>query len=124
MKRFLNPNLSVVPLFYLGILLFIFWNYFQPEVVYGFNIVSPTVNAPNIDFHAYYSGGKAYLRGLDPYQDTRYVYPPTFLPLYSLLARLSYRSARLLWVEIYAAFFLLATALGIYWIEPRKRADL
>jgi hypothetical protein len=123
MKRLLKTNLHVLPLFYIGILLFIFWNYFLPSVVYKFNIISPSLNVANIDFNAYYSAGKAYLQGLDPYNGTRYLYPPTFIPLYSLIARLSYNNARHLWVEIYTAFFLLATALGVYWIEPRKRLN-
>jgi hypothetical protein len=105
MKRLSDIKFNALPLVYLGILAFVFWNYFQPSVVYKFNILSPGLSVANIDFHAYYSAGKAFLNGKDPFNNTRFVYPPTFIPFYSLIARLAYNKARIAWVEVYSVCF-------------------
>jgi hypothetical protein len=64
-----------------------------------------------MDFLAYYRGGQAYLRGQGPYSGTSdgqpFIYPPTFVPFYALLANLSNKRARFLWVGLYALFFIL-----------------
>jgi Glycosyltransferase family 87 len=124
MKRLLNNKINALPLAYLGILGFIFWNYFQPGVIYRFNILSPGLSVANIDFNAYYSAGKAYLQGVNPFHGTRFVYPPTFIPFYSLIARLNYNTARVVWVGFYSACFLLALALVVYRTEARNRLNL
>ena len=86
-----------------------------------------TFDAPNFDFFQYYAGGHNWRLGLDPYQNhesdpqalqsprvrdwgvSGYIYPPTFLPAYAALSRLSYGVARHLWL----AFNLVALAAGI-----------
>jgi len=71
---------------------------------------------PNYDFYAYYAGGHNWRAGLDPYRnhpgradalpDVRsprisgFIYPPTFLPGYALLARLPYATARVIWLAV------------------------
>jgi len=124
MQRIIHNQFSARPLIYFAILVFIFWNSFQPSVVYKFNIVSPSLNKANVDFHAYFSGGEAFAEGIDPFKGTRFVYPPTFLPLYSLLSKLDYNNARVAWVWVYSIIFVLTLGLTLFWIEPRKRIDL
>ena len=103
------------------LLLVIGWNYWLPAANDYFNHVSPAnENRPadlkNIDFHAYYDAGMRFNGGRDPYvygNDpqgipvlTDYIYPPTFLPFFSLLARLPYEVARVAWLGLYALSYL------------------
>jgi len=68
---------------------------------------------PNPDFVAYYVAGQALSRGYNPYLDnheadpdlfdvrpggfSRFIYPPTLVPFYSLLGKLPYKYARAVW---------------------------
>lgn len=88
---------------------------------------------PNLDFAQYYAGGHNWNLGLDPYRNhpgvkgaivhprmdqpwiTGYIYPPDLLPLFGALARLSYQSARMIWLfcNLGAFALLLAVAVGV-----------
>ena len=87
---------------------------------------------PSIDFNAFYIAGRATNMGLNPYVDygeegalagvprdprlyglSRFIYPPSSLPLIRFFAYFSYVFARALWAALYsstyvAAFFLVA----------------
>jgi len=107
-----------------------FFNRWLPASQSLFNIVSISLNVPNVDFYAYYLGGQAYGQGLEPYSAyadvQKYIYPPTFLPLYGLLARLDYNTARMAWVGVYALLFLCAAGflLGVTPAGERLTAAL
>ena len=110
---------------FLGILVFVFWNDFLPTANNLFNFLSPSLNTYNVDFYAYYRGGHAYLRGIDPYNGTSdgqvFIYPPTFIPLYAQLAKLDYETARGLWVGVYSFFFIAAIILLLLRSKPSDR---
>ncbi len=88
------------------------WNYWLPSALTYFSDRKPSEPNRNMDFYAYYTAGKSFALGLNPYRDngseladpsgrndgySRYVYPPTLLPAYSLLGRLDYDLARTVW---------------------------
>ena len=91
------------------------WNYWLPNAENFYNLVTKanenrTKDLQNVDFYAYYNAGSRFSRGVNPYyweeppgdrQFSDFLYPPTFLPLYGLLARLDYGVARLLWLVLY-----------------------
>jgi len=81
----------------------------------------------NFDFNVYYVAGKAFSLGYNPYLDNRHLnsslvdsvtpnengfaifnYPPTLLPLFSLLAKLEYDAARICWAIFYLTFYIAA----------------
>jgi len=112
---------ALANLLVLLLLLVIGWNYWLPTANDFFNHVSPAnENRPadlkNIDFHAYYDAGMRSNGGRDPYvygNDPQgkpvlsdYIYPPTFLPLFGLIARLPYELARVVWLALYALSYL------------------
>jgi hypothetical protein len=89
------------------------WIYWYPALRTGYYYRVDPEGFPNADFYAYYVAGGAYHLGLDPYLDHRqqypqlnnprikgfsgYIYPPTALPLYELLASFRYKYARAIW---------------------------
>ena len=100
------------------------WNFWLPKARGGFSERNRPGEPPNLDFFAYYLAGRASSLKLDPYADNRaiapelistegpswqgkFVYPPTFLPIYSAIATLQYNTARKLWA---------IGALGIHFI--------
>ncbi len=112
------------------------WNYWLPMAQDFFNHVTPAnENRPsdlqNIDFHAYYSAGQRFRSGSDPYswgKDAQgnplvsdYIYPPTLLPVFGLIARLSYNQARTLWLVLYALAYLLVLGRMTLAFEKGKR---
>ena len=112
------------------------WNYWLPIAQNFFNHITPAnENRPsdlqNIDFHAYYSAGQRFRAGSDPYSwgkdaqgnllPSDYIYPPTMLPVFSLLARLAYNQARILWLVLYALGYLLVLGWMTLAFKPEKR---
>ena len=71
-----------------------FFDQWIPSIQYYFNIVSPSLKTTNVDFYAYYLGGRAYLQGREPFNATMdlqpYIYPPTFIPIFGQIARLDF----------------------------------
>jgi hypothetical protein len=83
--------------------------------------VGAGVSRPNFDFFQYYAAGHNWSLGLDPYRNHQgvpgainhprstiqsgYIYPPTLLPVYGLLASLPYETARGVWLAFNAAVF-------------------
>lgn len=110
------------------LLLSIIWNYWLPSARDYLNTVSPTYDVANVDFFAYFRGGEAYLRGVEPYAGTRdgqlFIYPPTFVPLYGVLAGIDYDDARIVWVVVYASLFLLTACLVVLQAKPDYRWPL
>ncbi len=112
---------------WLGVLVIILavgWNYWLPTAENFFNLVTQanenrTKDLQNVDFYAYYNAGSRFSNGVNPYyweisasqkQFSDYLYPPTLLPIYSLMARLSYNTARLLWLVLYFICYAAAAA--------------
>lgn len=119
--------------------IFIFWNYFLPTARVYYKDTNLGAHA-NLDFYAYYSAGEARLQGAEPYLNSsrldaklrdirdskysRYIYPPTFMPIYSKLAKLDYESARNLWMAIYFTIFVFAIVYTIAKTEKTKQLPL
>ncbi len=109
-------------LFSTFIIVLIMWNYWIPQARQVFNITRPL----NVDFYAYYTAGRAYNDGLDFYKEnygsdverkpgySRYIYPPTMVPFFGLLAKFSYDAARKLWLLIYLSIYFATSLLVIY----------
>ncbi|NPV87488.1 MAG: DUF2029 domain-containing protein [Anaerolineae bacterium] len=108
-------------LVYASLIVLFFVNYRLPTLSGYFNLTSPSMGVANVDFYAYYRGGQAYNLGKEPYAGTRdgqtYKYPPTMVPLYGMLAKMDYDSARHLWLAIYLSVFSLVLAWAI-WSSP------
>ena len=100
-------------IFIIALMIVYFFDQWIPSIQYYFNIVSPSLKTTNVDFYAYYLGGKAYLQGREPFNATKdvqpYIYPPTFIPIFGQIARLDFELARSLWAGIYSLMFLCAT---------------
>lgn len=110
----------------LGVLMLaLFWNLWLPSAKGFLNTFSPTLQTHNVDFYAYYRGGQAFLKGIEPYAGTRdgqlFIYPPTFVPLFGQIARLDYDTARYTWAEVYTLIFLCAVGLLLWWLPARHR---
>ncbi len=90
---------------------------FWVEIVWRtFDKPSENYGVPNYDFYQYYAGGHNWDLGLDPYKNhpgvagaiqhprmnqawiTGYIYPPDLLPIFGGLARLTYDTARAVWL--------------------------
>lgn len=121
----MNKTKTALSVLLTTFLLAILWNYWLPSARDYLNIVSPTYERANVDFYAYYRGGEAYLRGQEPYAGTRdgqlFIYPPTFTPLYSLLAQYDYDEARYIWVVVYSVSFLITIGLTVLQAKPGDR---
>ncbi len=94
--------------------------------------------AANMDFAQYYAGGHNWWLGLDPYVNhpgapgaiahprmnqpeiTGYIYPPTLLPLFGALSRLTYDAARTAWLGIDVAAFALLIAVAALLNKGRR----
>lgn len=112
-------NLSPIILF-LTLCLLVLWVYWLPAAskAYFFRYEP---NVPNPDFAAYYVAGQALDKGYNPYLDnheadpalfdvrqggfSRFIYPPTMVPFYSLLGRLPYKYARAVWLFLNLGIF-------------------
>jgi hypothetical protein len=132
--RVTPPWRRLLPHLLLGLALLIAWNFWLPEALGYLSRISPEIGRPNWDFYAYYVGGKAFDRGLNPYLDhsardpefddvrkpgfSRYIYPPTILPLLRPLSRLDYDTARYLWAGVYFTVYLLG--LGVLLLGVRR----
>jgi hypothetical protein len=93
---------------------------------------------PNIDFFSYYTAGKSFRDGYNPYLDnghlelalsdprvdgySRFIYPPTFLPFYESVSAVDYSVARVLWALTYATVFALCFMVFALGVERSKRA--
>jgi hypothetical protein len=123
-----SRSIQPTSLLFVALFLLIFWNFWLPEAQTFFNLLSGRARANNIDFTAYYRGGQAYLQGQDPYSGTSggqpFIYPPTFIPLFALLADLSYKRARYLWLGLYSLFFILNLLLLLYYSHRSERVPL
>ena len=93
------------------ILMIFFHNYWFDAFLQKFNFFNTEVNHSNQDFLVYYAAGHALLTGADPYQsplpvaNNVFLYPPTFLPIYSLFSLLDYDFARYLFLFLNLAIF-------------------
>jgi hypothetical protein len=110
----ITPDRSIFILT-IGLCLLIGWVFWLPaaKTAYFFRYEP---NYPNPDFVAYYIAGQAFDKGYNPYLDnhaadaslfdvrpdgfSRFIYPPTFMPLYSLFGKLPYKYARAIWAGL------------------------
>jgi hypothetical protein len=107
------------------------WNYWLPTVEDYFNMQTKPPYPPNVDFLAYYRAGERFELGQDPYywgtpdpeegNYSDFLYPPTFLPFFSLLARLDYDPSRLIWLGLNSLCFLAAFLSLTMAMEREKR---
>lgn len=120
-----------------GIIL-LFWNLWLPLAKQSYSTGDPK----NHDLFAYYVAGKSSGLDLDPYKNngdahddlynprkgapgySKYIYPPTFLPIYSLLASLDYDDARIFWIYSYFTIFILTFIYIVSWVPPMKRSRI
>jgi hypothetical protein len=95
---------------------------------------------PQYDFFQYYAGGHNWALGLDPYRDhpeveaailfsrgggiTGYIYPPTFLPVFGLLSRLDYDTARAVWTALGLGALAASLAIGVAVARGRRVVTL
>lgn len=104
----------------------------------GLRNPNPVIGVPNYDFFQYYVAGHNWRLGVDPYLDqpgttgamqhpmgTRgvvdgYIYPPTWLPVYGALSRLSYDSARSLWLILGVVAFVAAAVVAVTGVRGRR----
>jgi hypothetical protein len=106
-----------VRILFLLLLALIGWNYWMHSALDMYNKVSGTNSGDlhNVDFFAYYNAGSRFLKNENPYfwgNDAQgnpiiadYIYPPAVLPFFSLLTRMPYELARLVWVIAYGLIF-------------------
>jgi hypothetical protein len=96
-----------------------------------FDDTASGVGVPQHDFFQYYAGGHNWNLGLDPYLNhpenggaiqhprmnypeiSGYIYPPTLLPLFGALAKVSYDEARTAWLAIDVTAFALLIACAV-----------
>lgn len=107
------------------------WNYWLPTAEDFFNMQTKPPYPPNVDFMAYYRAGERFELEQNPYFWGRpdleegnysdFLYPPAFLPFYSLLARMDYDQARLAWLVLYFLCFLIAFFSLTMALEREKR---
>jgi hypothetical protein len=106
-----------VRILFLLLIVLICWNFWLHSAWEMYNTVSQT-NAGelhNVDFFAYYKAGSRFLSNDNPYfwgRDAQndpvisdFVYPPAVLPFFSLLSRIPYDLARLVWLIAYGLSF-------------------
>jgi hypothetical protein len=104
------------------------WNFWLPTARDFFSLQTKPPLPPNVDFFTYYTAGLRFERGENPYYwpatdvapqtFTEYIYPPTFLPLFGLLSRLPYDTARTLWASLYGLAYL-GAFLSMLWATRR-----
>lgn len=94
------------------LLVLIGWNYWLHSAWELYNKATRTDSGElyNVDFFAYYNAGSRFLNNDNPYfwgKDAQnnpifsdFIYPPPVLPLFSLLSRIPYDLARLIWLII------------------------
>ncbi len=129
-------NSASLKLLVLLMLVAVGWNLWLPTAKDFFNHITPAnENRPsdlqNVDFHAYYSAGLRFRARTDPYSwgkdkqgntiPSDYIYPPTMLPVFSLISFLAYNQARDLWLILYALSYLVVLALMSLAFKPEKR---
>lgn len=125
------PNQRLAVLVGAVLLFAVVWNYWLPFVQdFWVQITAPGL-PPNVDFFAYYTAGQRFVDGTNPYYYgdgqagnpliSEYIYPPTFLPFFSLLTYLPYVTARLVWVGLYFSVYLLAFIALLTVLAPRLR---
>ncbi len=116
------------------------WSFWLPREVAGFDYATRSHGA-NWDFHVYYAAGHNWSLGLDPYgrqpaasarpdggrpvrfvdQSTiRFIYPPTLLPVYRLIARLPYDAARIAWRDLNFAVLAAAGVVALVFERGRR----
>jgi len=113
------------------------WNYWLPIAEDFYNLVTPAdenrhVELRNVDFFAYFNAGVRFENGANPYfyanpaarNFSDYIYPPTLLPLYTLLSNLEYDQARLLWLGLYFTAYALCFAILLFAARVEMRAVL
>ena len=114
-----------------GFALLVGWNFWLPTARDLFHQPSGKSALPNVDFHAYVVAGGRFARGENPYtwpasgdgpeRLSDFLYPPTFLPAYALLARLPYDYARTLWLGAYGLLHMAAMAAIAWRLPPEHR---
>lgn len=129
---------SKITVLLIGLCLIIGWNYWIPEAKNQFNLRYSTSYVYNIDFFCYYSAGKAFSFGYNPYEDNNkelglmanprgesnystYLYPPTLLPFFSLFWRIEYHTARALWLALNIILFIISSAIYMFMIDKKLR---
>ena len=96
------------------------WNFWLPMAEDFYNLVTPAdenrqVVLRNVDFFAYYNGGARFEDGANPYyygepelrHFSDFIYPPTMLPIFSLISRMEYDPARLFWLGLNSMSYVL-----------------
>jgi len=104
----------------------------------GLRNPNTVIGVPNYDFFQYYVAGHNWRLGIDPYlgQPTApgamqhpmgsrgvvdgYIYPPTWVPAYGALSRLSYDGARTLWLILGVAAFVAAAVVAAAGARGRR----
>ena len=99
---------------------------------------NPAIGVPNYDFFQYYVAGHNWRLGIDPYLDQPtapgaiqhpmgsrgvvdgYIYPPTWVPAYGALSRLSYDSARAVWLILGVVAFVAAAVVAVTGARGRR----
>ena len=99
------------------LLVLIGWNYWLHSAWELYNKATRTDSGElhNVDFFAYYNAGSRFLNNNNPYfwgEDAQnnpilsdFIYPPPVLPIFSLLSRIPYDLARLVWLITYGLGF-------------------
>jgi hypothetical protein len=113
------------------------WNYWLPFAEDFYNLVTPAdenrqYELRNVDFFAYFNAGVRFENGVNPYFYgdpaarifSDYIYPPTLLPLYSLLNNLEYDQARLLWLGLYFTAYAFCFTILLFAARKEMRAVL
>lgn len=113
------------------------WNYWLPIAEDFYNLVTPAdenrqYELRNVDFFAYFNAGARFENGANPYfyadpgarNFSDYIYPPTLLPLYTLISNLEYDQARLLWLGLYFTAYALCFTILLFAARKELRAVL
>lgn len=125
----------------IGLCIIVGWNYWIPEAKNQFNLRYSTSYVYNIDFFCYYSAGKAFAFGYNPYKDNNealdlmsnprgrtdfstYLYPPTLLPFFSLFWRIEYHKARFLWLALNLIIFTISSMIYAFISDKKIRLPL
>jgi hypothetical protein len=120
------------------------WSFWLPRERKYFNYRTVSHGA-NWDFRVYYAAGHNWAEGLDPYgsqyqvptgqgkashpirfrgqKTIRYIYPPTLLPVYRVLAALPYHTARRVWLALNLAILAAAGIVAVA-LERGRRIEV
>lgn len=110
-----------------GVIFIFLYNFYLPYVVKILYLHIPlAVGSDN--YLLYYDVGKAFNLGLSPYiangEPTWLFYPPTFLPIYGLIARLGLEVGGHVWRAIGIILFLLTSLTFIKFCYPDRKLNV